>query len=138
MKFKQSWENMDIFRGIDLLDSYVTSWELAKDQLSIQLDISIWPESALYTERRTHEYTCYKSSRLVFTKFSDIKGLIPIENTKPAIDANGEFDYGNIEYFTRTEKEFEIHGEFGQVLIFGGEFRFEMDSQSDTGKQRKR
>jgi len=128
MKYKQSWEDMELFQGIDLFDSFVTSWCLEDSILTFELEFSIWPESRYYSEPKNKEYTCYKNGLLVFSGFSNIKGLLPKNDVKPTKDPDGSIDYGNIEYLVKTDKEFEIHGEFGQVVISGGEFTFEISA----------
>lgn len=128
MRYKQSWEEMELFQGIDLFDSFVTSWDLKEGILSFELEVSIWPESSHYSEPKEKEYTCYKSGLLKFSGFSNIKGLVPKSDVKPTRDPDNSVDYGNIEYFAKTDKEFEIHGEFGQVVVSGGDFTFEISA----------
>lgn len=117
---------MEFFKGIDLFDSFVTSWKLEDNDLSFELEISIWPESKFYSEPKEKQYTCYKTGILRFSRWSNVRGLLQQSGVIPSIDPDGSFDYGNIEYFTKSENEFEIHGEFGQVIISGGEFGFEI------------
>jgi len=126
MKYKQSWEEMNIFKGIDLFDSFVTSWQIEGNDLSFEIEFSIWPESSCYSEPKENEYTCYKTGVLKFSGWSNVRGLLQQSGVSPTKDPDGSFDYGNIEYFTKSENEFEIHGEFGQVTISGGEFSFEI------------
>ena len=126
MKHKQSWEEMDIFKGIDLFDSFVTSWKFENGDLSFEIELSIWPESKFYSEPKANEYTCYKTGVLKFSRCSSVKGLLQQSEVRSSIDPDGSADYGNIEYFTKSQNEYEIHGEFGQVIISGGEFCFEI------------
>ena len=128
MKYKQSWEEMEFFKGIDLFDSFVTSWKLEGSELSFFLEASIWPESDFYSEPKKKEYTCYKNGVLKFSRWSNVKGLLQQSQVTPSTDLDGSVDYGNIEYFVKTESEFEIHGEFGKVVVLGGEFSFEISA----------
>ncbi len=119
---------MGFFKGIDLFDSFVTSWQLEDSDLSFRLEVSIWPESDFYSEPKEKEYTCYKNGVLKFSGWSNVRGLLLQSQVTPSTDLDGAVDYGNIEYFAKTESEFEVHGEFGKVLISGGEFSFEISA----------
>lgn len=94
--------------------------------LSFELEVSLWPVSSFYSEPKEKEYTCYKSGALKFTRWSNVSGLLQQSQVSPSIDPDGSADYGNIEYFAESENEFEIHGEFGRVVISGEEFSFEI------------
>lgn len=128
MKYKQSWEEMESFKGIDLMDSFITSWKQEDDSLSFELEVSIWPDSKYYSEPKEKEYTCYKTGILKFSGFSILKGLLQSSEVSSSTDPDGSIDFGNIEYFAKSESGFEIHGEFGQVVILGGEFCFEISA----------
>ena len=128
MKYKQSWEDMEAFKGIDLYDSFITSWSLDGDGLSFELEVSIWPESPCYSTPKANEYTCYKTGILRFFKYSKVEGLLDKNEARSSRDPDGSVDYGNVEYFAISECEFEIHGEFGKVVISGGEFIFEINA----------
>jgi len=117
---------MEYFQGIDLFDSFVTSWKAEESNLYIEGEISIWPESKYYTKPKASEYTCYKKGVLRFMGYKNIKGLLLMSEVQPTKDPDGSTDFGNIDYFFKSENEFEIHGEFGQVLISGAEFFFEV------------
>lgn len=128
MKYKINWEEMYEFKGIDLFDSFVSSWSNKVSIFKIKLEVSIWPESKFYSKTVSDEYTCYKSGVLEFNNFSSIKGNIPIESVKPTTDPDGTLDYGNIEYFVKEKDGFEIHGEFGKVFIKSGTFEFRINT----------
>lgn len=117
---------MESFKGIDLFDSFVTSWSIKEGNLLFELEVSIWPESKYYSKPKEKEFTCYKIGLLTFSGFSKIKGLKRKRDVKPTKDPDGSIDYGNIERFSRTDSELEIYGEFGQVIISGGDFTFEV------------
>ena len=120
------WSQMGLFKGIDLNDSFVLSWEQVSDQLSFELEVSVWPESDYYTSPNKGEYTCYRKGRLQFVDVESSSGLKPIESVRPAIDQDGSVDYGNIDSLQKTELGYELSGDFGTVKIVGGELRFEI------------
>jgi hypothetical protein len=51
------WPQIEIFKGIDLNDSFVLNWNHEDDHLSFELEASIWPESDYYTTPKQGEYT---------------------------------------------------------------------------------
>ena len=119
---------MDIFKGIDLSDSFVISWSQKKNDLIFNIEASIWPDSKYYEEPKTDEYTCYRPAQLTFTNTKKITGLLKMKQVAPSTDANGEKDYGNIDTLEIINGNYLIIGDFGQVSISGGELQFEIQS----------
>ena len=121
-----NWKEMEIFKGIDLNDSFVLAWSSTGNELEFTLEASIWPESKFYEKPKKDEYTCYKPARLKFKNIRYISGLLSIGEVTPSIDASGEKDYGNIEDLKKTNEGFSLEGDFGSVAITGGEMSFEI------------
>ena len=117
---------MEMFKGIDLNDSFVLSWQRGTNEITFELEASIWPESKYYEKPKTNEHTCYKPAILSFKNIKELNGLLEINQVKPATDAEGEKDYGNIDNLEKNNKGFLAEGEFGSVLIIGGEISFEI------------
>jgi len=120
------WTQIELFKGIDLNDSFVLSWAHEDDLLHFELEASIWPESEHYSKPENGEYTCYRKATLKFTNVQSINGLIPIESAPSTTDPDGSTDYGNIDTLRQTENGFKLSGDFGSVDIMGGELRFEV------------
>ena len=59
-----NWKEMEIFKGIDLNDSFVLSWKYINDTLTFDIEASIWPESPFYEKPVGDDYTCYKNAFL--------------------------------------------------------------------------
>ena len=117
---------MEIFKGIDLNDSFVLSWRKEPNEVVFELEASIWPESEYYEEPKKDEYTCYKPARLSIKNTKEIKGLKEMNQVNPSTDITGEKDYGNIDAMHKSKDGFYIEGEFGLVSIVGGEIQFEI------------
>ncbi len=118
------WTELEIFKGIDLFDSFILHWHYENHTFTINLDASIWPQSKHYEKPKLNEYTCYKKAILKFSNIKKLTGLKTMQQVKPAIDANNELDYGEIEYLSKTEEGFHIIAEFGDVEIMGGLLSF--------------
>jgi len=121
-----NWNEMDIFKGIDLNDSFVMSWHLGANELIFMIEASIWSESQYYENSNNDEYTCYKPAILKFINLKEINGLIEMSQVTASTDATGEKDYGNIENLQKTNEGFLLEGDFGSVSIVGGELSFEV------------
>ena len=121
-----NWKEMEIFKGIDLNDTFVLSWNSAGNELNFALEASIWPESEFYEKPKKEEYTCYKPARLRFKNIKNIHGLLSMDEAVPSTDASGEKDYGNIESLVKTDDGFSLEGDFGSVTISCGEMSFEI------------
>lgn len=120
------WRDIELFKGIDLNDSFVLKWHHENSQVVIELEASIWPESDYYESPKANEYTCYRGATLSFVGIESCAGLQAIDNVKPTTDSDGSKDYGNIDSLEANEGSFTISGEFGQAKIIGGELRFEI------------
>lgn len=121
-----NWNQIELFKGIDLNDSFVLSWAHEDNQLSFELEASIWSESKHYSKPQNGEYTCYRKATLKFTKVQSINGLKSIRLVPSTTDPDGSTDYGNIETLSQTESGFNLSGDFGSVNIIGGELLFEV------------
>lgn len=119
------YTDLKIFKGIDLSDSFVLYWELLDDRLSFDLEASIWPDSAYYSKPDKDEFTCYKRARLDILNIKSIQGLKEMKQVAYSTDLSGEKDYGNIDSFTVDGEDIFLEGDFGEVIVNGGEIRFE-------------
>ena len=121
-----NWQDLTDFTGIDLNDSFVLSWSQDHEQLVFELEASIWPNSKHYEPPKKNEYTCYKPAKLTFNNFTELSGLLPMEDVRPSTDANNELDYGNIDHLETNDQGYKVSGDFGDVVICGGSMRFEI------------
>ncbi|SDJ81797.1 hypothetical protein SAMN04488540_1143 [Ferrimonas sediminum] len=117
---------MKVFSGIDLNDSFVMSWKLSASELLMELEASIWPDSELYLAPKSNEYTCYRRITLVFSGFTEVRGLYNIASTEGTVDLDGTTDYGNIDTFSKVLSGFLLSGSFGDVEVVGGHVQLEV------------
>jgi len=122
------WTQMNLFRGIDLNDSFILNWNCSDNRLSFAVDASIWPESEYYTKPKKGEYTCYRKATLEFIGINKVSGLVSIESAQSTTDPDGSIDYGNIDSLEESDGSFHLSGDFGTVNISGGEVHFEVHS----------
>ncbi|MGR6779036.1 hypothetical protein [Moritella viscosa] len=120
------WSKVEIFKGVDLNDSFVLDWCNEIDHLTFELETSIWPESVHYLKPKKNEHTCYRRATLRFVNVNEVSGLKPKELVQSTKDPDGSTDYGNIEILNVLEGSFLLVGDFGSVNIQGGELLFEV------------
>ena len=120
------WRQLEIFKGIDLNDSFVLDWNYENNCVRFELDTSIWPDSKYYVEPKPNEYTCYRKAILQFVNTVAVSGLKPKSAVMSSTDPDGSIDYGNIHTLQVVDGGFELTGDFGNIKIFGGELRFEI------------
>ena len=120
------WTELKLFKGIDLNDSFVLNWTHIDDQLTFELEASVWPESLYYSTPKANEYTCYRKAVLKFANTQKISGLNSMDSVQSTTDLDGSKDYGNIDTLCQTESGFNLSGDFGSVTIQGGELSFEV------------
>jgi hypothetical protein len=121
-----NWDQIELFRGIDLNDYFVLDWQYAADRLVFELEASIWPKSKYYKKPKLSEYTCYQKATLQIIGPKRVTGLLSKNSIRPNYDLDGTIDYGNIDSLSMLEGNFELSGHFGDVKITGGELRFEV------------
>ena len=120
------WEELPLFSGIDLHDSFVLGWKFEGGSLCFELEASIWPESKYYVPPKPGEHTCYRKATLQFLGAKEVVGLKPISSVRFMTDPDGSIDYGNIDSLVISNGDYSVSGEFGVVKIYGGELRFEV------------
>lgn len=118
------WTELEIFKGIDLNDSFVLGWSNSKDSLTFDIEASIWPDSEHYSDPKPGEYTCYKPATIKFYDVVSIEGIKALTDVIGTQGPDGSTDYGNIDSLFATKSGFELSGEFGKVQINGGKIEF--------------
>ncbi|WP_330149770.1 hypothetical protein [Shewanella xiamenensis] len=117
---------MEVFKGIDLNDSFVLDWSYENNRLCFELEASIWAESKYYVEPKLNEYTCYRKATLQFVNTVSVTGLKTKSAVMSSIELDGSIDYGNIDTLQVVDGGFELTGDFGHIKISGGELRFDI------------
>ncbi len=117
---------MPVFEGVNLNDSFILGWTQDGGKLAFYIEASIWPASKYYSTPKAGEYTCYRKAVLEFVGSTEITGLRAIELTPSSTDPDGSKDYGNIDSLKASESGFRLAGDFGDIIIKGGELRFEI------------
>ncbi|MDG9671225.1 hypothetical protein ONV78_26055 [Hahella sp. CR1] len=123
----KQWNEIDIFKNVDLQDSFVIGWKCSDETFFIDMEASLWPGHPDYEEPNKGEHTCYKKARLIFRSPSNIKGLFPIDQVEANKAMEGEIpDYDTIEHFEIGNGQFHLVGAFGDVTLSAEDWTFKV------------
>ena len=91
------------FEHVDLWESYVIGWGKVDSELYVDIEAVLLPEHKSYEKPTPDLWACYKKAKIIFKGVTSIVGYEDLKADKPAIDANGEKDFGHIEEFEFTK-----------------------------------
>lgn len=107
-----------VIPGVDWQDSFVLGWRQEHERLVFSVLVSLWPGHPSYTPPPPNDWTCYRAAELIFDRARKVAGLKEMQDVRPAIDADGSVDYGNIDSLARNDDgTFTVSGEFGEVRV---------------------
>jgi len=101
-----------------LEDSWVLKIEVDANCLSITLDLVLLKSHPEYSILAIGEQYCYRKGKMVFSNVCELGWRE--KASRPAIDANGEIDFGSIDSFEYEDGRYAISGEFGQIDMVAG------------------
>ena len=114
------------FDGVDLVSSFILGWRHtpAEGGLLFEVEVLIGPEQSAYEAPKPNEVGCFKPAELLFVAAS-ILGTLPEQGeVRPAVDADGEEDYGGFDALTLEDGFYHVVTEFADVLLQCGEMTF--------------
>ncbi|MCL1036278.1 hypothetical protein L2750_03825 [Shewanella submarina] len=119
------WKEFKDFGGVELNDTFVLSWGFQSDILTLNLLVSLWPESPHYEPPKEHEFTCYKEGKLIFHAVPSVEGFKPMEDVLPTEDPDGSVDYGSIDdLYEDGNGTWLIASDFGEFKFRSSGFDF--------------
>lgn len=112
---KLDYYNIEELENVYLEDSYVLRIKTDSNSAEFRLSVVLTENHPLYNPPKQDEYYCCKKAVLSFPAATEI---IWVEvNIDPAIDANGEVDFGNIDSFFYNDQYYELSGSWGELKI---------------------
>jgi hypothetical protein len=112
------WTAMPAFDGLDLTESFISSWEQNNKTLRFEVDFVLTPDHPMFRPALPDEWACFRRGAVTFPNVRAITGLKSMSEVRPAIDATGERDYGHFDTFVeRAPGAFEVAGDFGTFLV---------------------
>ncbi|MDP9315974.1 MAG: hypothetical protein M3R24_34820 [Chloroflexota bacterium] len=121
----------DVFYGVMIEDTAVRSWSYHGNQLTFDLEASLWPGNPHYQSPRPDEWTCYKPATLTFVQVASVTGLKDMAEVSPIVDPNGTVDYGTLDSIELAPPIYRLYGPFGDVTIRATELHFVIQPGTD-------
>lgn len=111
------WRELREFAGIDLTQSFVLSWEMRDESLTLDVDLCLTADHPFYEEPRPSERICIRPATLEFPYCSSILGG-GTDETQPLKAIASNLGHGRIEDLKRIgDGQYRIAGSFGVVRI---------------------
>jgi hypothetical protein len=96
-------------------DSYVLAIAATPGWLKIEMDLVLTPSHQEYRPAKPGEHYTYRHGSLIFDGVTTLSWTE--QGERPAIDANQELDYGNIDQFEWEPGRFLFEGGFGKIDV---------------------
>ncbi|MQA82827.1 MAG: hypothetical protein GEV10_30975 [Streptosporangiales bacterium] len=106
------------FANVHLTDSWVLDVTVRPGEVVFDLDLVVLPSHPSYDEPLPGEQYCYRSAALRFPDLAEVTWTMG--TGPPAIDADGEIDYGNIDTLRSDGDVYELSGDWGAMRIVAG------------------
>ncbi len=103
-------------KHVYLEDSYVLNIQISPSSVEFSLLVVLTERHPLYTPPQPDERYCYRDGLLRFPKVGRLAWSERLM-IKPATDATGEVDYGNIDEFYLTDGHYYLSGDWGRLEI---------------------
>ncbi len=118
----RSWDEMEIFRGIDLLASFTRSWGHDGAALWFELLFALNVGHQFFLQPNVGESYSYKAGKLVFEEVESVSGLLPMRMVEPLVTPLGYYDFGMVEELEEEARgTYRISGVFGTATIRSAE-----------------
>lgn len=107
-------------------DSYVLSITVAPYKLQMHLDFSLHENHPEYRNPKINEHGYFRKGNIVIDTVQDILWECN-HNAPPAIDANGEIDWGHLDEFICEDNSWILSGDWGRIKITGGKLSLSLE-----------
>lgn len=121
---------MPIPRGILFEDSYVLAIGVEPYRVVLAMDFVLTPEHPMYRPPRAGERACFRRGRIEIGKFRCISW--DATGFGPSTDAKGEMDFGLLDELAKIEDTWRLSGDWGELVVSGGEMSISIDSQESS------
>jgi hypothetical protein len=114
----RAWTDISVFDRLDLTESFILSWTIEGGDVVFEADFLLIEGHPNYRRPSAGEWACFRRGTLKFPNVRSLKGLPSMADVHPAIDANGEIDYGHFDSLVEVVSgQFELSGDFGVVRL---------------------
>ena len=114
----RDWTAIPSFDGLDLTESFISSWEHREGLLQFEVDFVLTKVHPKFRPPVAGEWACFRRGSLIFPNVSSLEGLPKMSSVRPAVDATGANDYGHFDSFTESAPgRFDVTGDFGMFSV---------------------
>ena len=114
----KNYYELEGFEHVYLEDSFVLDIREAEGVFELLIDAVLTEDHPDYHAPGPDSQYCYARAEIVFREVEKVRWLE--RNDHGFTDASGETDYGNIDFFMQTNREFYLGGDWGEVRIRAG------------------
>jgi hypothetical protein len=105
------------FENVYLEDSWVLGVIESPSELRLDLDMVLTEQHPRWTPPKPDEVYSHLPAALVFAKPRRVEWTR--QAGRPATDASGEIDWGNIDSFVWDDSRYMLEGDWGGVIVEG-------------------
>lgn len=114
----KGYEHLPGLAHLYLEDSWVLGVFEEPDELRFDVEAVLTEQHPDWHPPKPGEQYAYRRLALTFRRPRDVVWLERMTG-RPAVDATGEEDYGNIDVFTWEGSRFDLQGDWGHVVVNG-------------------
>lgn len=114
-RMRSNYYEVDELKDIYLEDSYVLGIDETSSTMTFYMDFVINEDHHSYHSPKNNEQYCYMKGKIVFENITRVNWKKKANVTY--IDANGEKDIGNLDFFRRKDTSYLLFGDWGEVEI---------------------
>jgi hypothetical protein len=118
------YTEIDLLRHVYLEDSYVLDVVARAGLVTFCLDVALTPEHELY-EKPSAEQHSYRRAKMIFDGVREL--VWNYAGYRPARDATGEIDWGNIDSFLVQDGRYSLEGDWGRMELVCENVDFNFD-----------
>ena len=117
-KDSNDWKELREFAGVDLLNSYVLSWDVTGETLTLDIDVSLFPEHPFYESPRPAERGCIRPGTLEFPCCSALRDSRAASRACTPHEIAKSLGHGKIDDLRRMgDGRYRLVGAFGEIDI---------------------
>ena len=115
---------IDVLQHVYLEDSYVLDVVARPGLVTFSLDVALTPEHELYEKPSTEQHS-YRRAKMIFDGVREL--VWNYDGYRPARDATGEIDWGNIDSFLVQDGRYSLEGDWGRMELVCENVDFNFD-----------
>ncbi len=113
---KVHYYNLEQFAGLYIEDSYVLQIIETNGLVTFKMELVLSETHPCYFEPLIDEAYCYRNGVIKFIKPMQVE-WVEKNLQRLSVDANGDIDQGNIDFFYKVGDNYLLEGDWGKLII---------------------